>query len=152
MKKIINSERYATQEQTETIISNSDERTGLAVALMFYHGLRISDVVDLELSNFSESEKGTVLDFTDKKTKQHHTYILVDRVVPLLKKYLQFQRKEIIAGWMQDKMSYSEYLFISSKGQLTQQSLQETIVTICNDLGFFYLLPHSFRHGFVLGR
>lgn len=137
----------ATKEQAEKVIASTDERTALAVAFMFYHGLRISDVVALKLSNFSESEKGTVLDFVDEKTKQPHTYILIDRVVPLMRRYMNGQRRDIMAAWSPDKEQASEYLFVSRNGHLTQRSLQRIVVDTCKELGFPGLHPHSFRHG-----
>ena len=72
---------YAKPEQVERIIKTAEHREALAVALMFYMGMRISDVVALRMEQFKRDKAGNVfLKYRDKKTKKLHEVQLFENV------------------------------------------------------------------------
>ncbi len=137
----------ATKEQTEKVMALSDSRTALIIALLYYHGLRVSDVTKLKLSDFTytRNEGKITMDLRDKKTKQVHSYILVEPAAVAFEKYVNGQRKDIELS--QKNPSGLEYLFIGTRGHLIKPSIQRIVKTACEKAGYPALHCHSFRHG-----
>ena len=136
----------ATPEQVEKLIANAPSRTALAIGLMFYNGLRVSDTVGLTLSNFTTTDEGTVLSFRDQKTKKLHEYILLPQTEKLYLNYVKGERKDTIARWKSDQVDDGS-LFLSARGSLSQNGLQRDVSELCKRVGFPNLHCHSFRHG-----
>ncbi|WP_158645834.1 tyrosine-type recombinase/integrase [Selenomonas ruminantium] len=136
----------ATPEQAADVILKSDSRTALLVSLLFYHGLRVSDVTKLKVSDFAESGKGIVMGLRDKKTKQIHNYILVDKAENAFRRYVNGQRQDIINGWRNDQRGDS-FLFLGVRGHLSVRSVQRLVSDACSKVGYPDLHCHSFRHG-----
>lgn len=128
----------AKPEQIEVLLQNASQRTALAIGLMYYHGLRVSDVTKLELSDFTETEHGTEMAFRDKKTKKPLTYILLPPVVELLHQYVNGERQG---------QRGTRKLFLGERGPLTKRSIQHDVTVLCDRFGMSDLHCHSFRHG-----
>lgn len=142
---------YAKPEQVERIIKTAEHREALAVALMFYMGMRISDVVALRMEQFKRDKAGNVfLKYRDKKTKKLHEVQLFENVGLLYHLYVFGQREKIIGNWKPSQNIPSEdgkYLFVGQKGKLTARWLQKQVKKLCVYCGFPDLHCHSFRHG-----
>ena len=142
---------YAKPEQVERIIKTAEHREALAVALMFYMGMRISDVVALRMEQFKRDKAGNVfLKYRDKKTKKLHEIQLFENVGLLYHLYVFGQREKIVKNWKPNQNIPSEdgkYLFVGQKGKLTARWLQKQVKKLCVYCGFPDLHCHSFRHG-----
>ena len=136
----------ATPSQAEKVISMSDSRVSLLVSLLYYHGLRVSDVTKLKLSDFERTEDGVVMGLRDKKTKKIHKYYLVKKVTPVFDRYVNYQREDIIKEWGGNQED-GGYLFLGAKGHLQTRSVQRLVKKACEKAGFSNLHCHSFRHG-----
>lgn len=136
----------ATPEQAEKVIAVSDSRVSLLVALLYYHGLRVSDVTKLKLSDFERTEDGVVMGLRDKKTEKLHKYKLFSGAVDAFDRYVNYQREDIIKSWGGNQED-GGYLFLGAKGHLQTRSVQRLVKNACEKAGFPDLHCHSFRHG-----
>ena len=128
----------ATPEQVEILLQNASQRTALAIGLMYYHGLRVSDVAQLKLSDFTEIDGQVEFTFRNKKTKSIHDYIVHPRVVELLHRYVHGERQAQHEG---------DSLFLGQRGALSKRSIQADVTNLCDRLSMTDLHCHSFRHG-----
>lgn len=130
----------ATPEQVKILLRNASQRTALAIGLMFYHGLRVSDVAGLCVDDFQQTSDGIVLSYRDEKTKKLHEHILLPQVEPLLRNYLHGDRAK-------NRDSSSAKVFLGERGETTKHTIQTDVSSLCDYLGMPELHCHSFRHG-----
>lgn len=142
---------YAKPEQVKRILNAAEHREALAVAFMFYMGMRVSDVVSLRMEQFKRNKAGDVfLKYRDKKTKKLHEIQLFENVGLLYHLYVFGQREKILKRWKPAHNIPPEdesFLFVGKKGRLGMRWLQKGIKELCIYCGFPDLHCHSFRHG-----
>lgn len=139
---------YATPKQVERIINAGSHREALAVAFMFYMGMRISDVANLKMDDFKRTKTGDVfLKYRDKKTHKLHEVKLFENVNTLYHLYVFGQRKVTIEKWKNVPEEDKQYLFVGQKGRLIKRTIQRKVKELCIYCGFPDLHCHSFRHG-----
>lgn len=120
-----------------TVCKNNKHRA--IIALMFDSGLRVSEVVDLKISDLDESNM--IINVVQAKGRK-------DRRVKFSK---------VLLGILQDYMSeYNPiiYLFNGQSGaaQYSVKSCQEVVKQLTKKAGIAKnFTPHKFRHGFAMG-
>ena len=145
---------YATKEMTDTIIKNSDARTGLCVAMMYYAGLRVSEVARSKLSDWdihgerpesngraclyipAESTIKDELDLT--KTKEAR---VIPIILPLMRAFNRY-----VNGMRKEQGNY-EGLILGVRGEVCVRSIWRMVSIACKENGYDNLHDHSFRHG-----
>lgn len=151
---------FATKEQAEDVIAHSDPRTALAVAIMYYGGLRVSEVASLKLSYFTteSSQKmvnGKMVTSKDQiiavpskvKNRQARHVPVLPPLQAALKKYMNsYDRKDTVTRLNRLGIEYGDSLFLGDKGPLTDKTIQKNVTAICAKCGYPWLHDHSFRH------
>ena len=130
-----------TQEQAEEIIRNSDSRTALAIGLMYYCGLKVSDVVNIKVSDI-KADKIIIPQKNGAKELPFN-----DRLKQLYDKYCGFDRKNTLLSWTKSQNDDSDYLLIGRRGRLSIRSIERCVADVCRECNFPEWHCHSFRHG-----
>ncbi|WP_022670264.1 site-specific tyrosine recombinase/integron integrase [Hippea alviniae] len=117
-----------------------EDRDGLIVRLMYASGLRISEIVNLKISDIM-FESGFVK-VKGKGNKER--FVPVDlKTINAIRHYIESFRKQI-KGY-----ANSDYLFISNRGKpFSRQGLWKIIKKRFNRLGY-NIHPHMLRHMFA---
>ena len=136
---------YATKEQADNVIRNSDTRTALAVGLMFYAGLRISDAVALKVSDWKNTEDGCVISFKNEKTKVLIQVPVCNKLQELYDKYKKRDRLWTVMSWTQHQND--DTVLVGKRGAVSNSTIFRDIKAVCRECGYPELHPHAFRHG-----
>lgn len=128
-----------TQEQAEEVIRNSDSRTALAIGLMYYCGLKVSDVVNLKTADI-KADKITV-----QRGNEVRELPMNDRLKQLYSRYYNFDRKNTILSWI--KNHDTDYVLVGKRGRLSIRSIERCVADVCRECNFPEWHCHSFRHG-----
>lgn len=119
-------------------------RNNALLEILYATGGRVSEIVDLEVSNISEISETFTLKLTGKGGRE--------RVVPIgnfarssLEKYLTLGRPTLV------KNKKSDRVFLNSRGNpLSRQSAWEIIVTCAERAKIeSHVTPHAIRHSFA---
>lgn len=127
-----------TKEDVEIIIHRTDDQKAkLIIALMAYAGLRIGEVVDIELADINLDKNIFII----RQTKNH-----TDRVCVINDKL-----KPILLDWLNSKERYQgKYLFNSPRAnKYSTCYFKIYIKEHCIKTGYPTLHCHSFRHYFA---
>ena len=115
-------------------------RDRVMLQLLFFSGLRVSELVNLRTSDV-DGARDLVFVRSGKGNR--------DRVVPCLPAL----RTDVLA-YLYSRPAYdSEYLFLSNdgaggvRGRLTAEGVRQMLKRRCKSLGIRRLNPHAFRHG-----
>ena len=112
--------------------------------LLYATGARVSEIVNLKIDDFQDSESFATVRLTGKGGKQ--------RIVPVGKfaqqaviDYLQNSRDDLL------KVKSNKYIFLNGRGgTLTRQSAWNIVTTQAKAVGISeHLSPHSLRHSFA---
>lgn len=136
----------ATPEQVERLLTEGDQRTSLAISLMYYHGLRVSDVAGLRLSNFEHHNGALYINLKTQKTKKAMEIRVLPQVKKLYNAYINGDRSTTVKTW-DGKYNDGGFLFVGQRGRLTKNAMQVSISKLCHSEGTPELHCHSFRHG-----
>lgn len=132
-----------TEEQLKQIIdcaNHKDLRTRAIVQTFISTGLRVSELVNIKLSNFDwnvSSEKLISLKVENGKGGKDRTVFITDDCAIAILDYIQTRNSD------------SEYLFVrttNGNGQLTTRTIQNIITELGNECGIDGLHPHQLRH------
>ena len=119
-------------------------RNNALIEVLYATGARISEIVDLDISNISEIANTTTLKLSGKGGKE--------RVVPIgiyarksLDRYLTLSRPVLV------RKKVSSSLFLNSRGDsLSRQSAWEIIATLAERANIqTRVTPHAIRHSFA---
>lgn len=119
-------------------------RNGALIEVLYATGARVSEIVDLDISNVSEIANTTTLKLSGKGGKE--------RVVPIgiyarnsLDQYLTLSRPVLV------RKKLSSSLFLNSRGDsLSRQSAWEIIATLAERAKIqTRVTPHAIRHSFA---
>ncbi len=139
---------YLTIEEIEILFDCPDEKSPLGLRdrtimeIMYSCGLRISEVVNLNVSSIDFKE--SIILIFGKGSKE--------RIVPfgrraedLLKKYLDFSRPELL------KKDITDALFLNNRGKrLSRKGIWKIIKMYANKTGIKKnIKPHTLRHSFA---
>jgi integrase/recombinase XerD len=140
--------RALTEEQVESLLAAPDSGTALGVRdramleLMYATGLRVSELVGLELSNLNMNQ-GVVR--VMGKGQKERLVPLGDEAHECLKVYLSGSRNELLKGALCD------HVFVTSrKTGMTRQAFWYMVRRYAASCGIsFKLSPHMLRHSFA---
>lgn len=156
---------YASKEQVEKILPLCDQRTALSIGMMFYAGMRTSEVARCKLSHWQITEDRLTVLIPDRdeldgvrtKTKNSHARRVV--VMPTLKKLFEDYVRED-RQHMEDELnrltsrrltSQGNYdpdgLFLGYHGNMTDKGIRKYVKAACVKAGYPELHDHAFRHG-----
>lgn len=140
--------RYVTLAECNRLLESivgsdwTDHRDRLIVTLLFWSGLRASELTGLNVTDI-DPQAGTVLVRHGKGQKA--------RVVPtaptlarLLLEYLYSR-----PAWQGPELLLSAY-GAGARGQLTAAGLRMVLMRRCKEAKMPYLHPHAWRHGFAM--
>lgn len=135
-------ETFASEEQAKAIINHSDNRVALCVALMYYAGLRISEVANLKIPEGGHIQ---VKEHTSRGSS-NRTILIADNLNRLIKTYIVCERADCanLPGFKP-----TNNLIVSRRGATNAAYLARLVKKACRDCGFPNLHDHSFRHGFA---
>ena len=138
----LDSEEIVTFLETFNEESLLNKRNKIMVFLMYYTGTRVSELINIKLSQLFLSDK--YLRITGKGNKER-IIPLNDGIVTILSEYLAKTRKEII------DLNYSDYLFINCQGKpITRQGFFKIIKKHCLIANIRKnVSPHTLRHSFA---
>jgi len=137
--------RFLNQSEIEMLLAAPDTstETGLRdraiLELMYASGLRVSETVDLKLSNI-DTDLG-ILTTTGKGSKTRRVPV-GSSAIEWLKSYLAVRRKK--------EDIYIDNIFVNSNGQpLNRQIIHKMIAEYAQKCGFEGVSPHTLRHSFA---
>lgn len=159
-KKIKEEREYITYEEFEKLLSVVDNKRDLfIIQLLFYTGLRISELLGLSTESIITTEKGTFLKVTEtyyknkirKKAKTDLSIreISLDNItVNMYKTYLEYRN-----NYNQINKINSKYLFANNKGNcevIGDRAIRDMLKKYLKRAGIDKnITPHLFRHGHV---
>ena len=156
---------YATKEQVEEILQAADQRTALAIGMMFYAGMRVSEVTRCKLSHWQEQSGRMTILIPDRddmngtriKTKNSRArrVIVMPTLQTLFDAYVNGDRKRVVKDLthyngrtMAQIYDYDkDGLLIGYKGNVTAKTINKNVKAICKATGYPELHDHAFRHG-----
>lgn len=136
-----------TKDEIETMLSSIkgdkplDLRNKAIMETLYASGLRITELLDLKLSNIHLREKYMVVIGKGNK----------ERMVPLGEMAVIAIRKYIEKGRLEICKKSSDLLFFNYKGEkMSRQGLYKYIVNLARDCGITKeISPHTIRHSFA---
>ncbi len=139
--------KYLTTEEMEILLdvdinNNYDYRNKTMLELMYATGMRISELVNMKISNLNLDEDFIII---MGKGSKERIIPLNDICINVLKKYLDEYRPQIL------KNIPSEFLFINRYGsKISRQSFFKFIKTECMKKNINKdISPHIIRHSFA---
>ena len=141
---------YLTKAEVESILVTIDKAAGkyafrnrLIVEIMFWCGLRVSEVVSLQINNI-EWEKRSLTLLNTKGGKS--------RVIPIKEELLTHLRLYVQNQRTKAKFYRNDPLFISANGKsLTTRRIEQIIKRYVDILEMpKRITPHTFRHSFAV--
>lgn len=129
---------YITESELQKVLKAASTnryptRDKLIVLLLFRHGYRVSELIDIRM-NYINLEEGRLWVQRNKNSLSTEHPILGDEL-RLIKAYLR-ERKEKL-----------NYFFVNERGTpMTRQAINHILNAIGKKLGM-HLHPHMFRHG-----
>lgn len=135
--------KFLTVEQIASFLNSLNTSTDLEIRnkamfeTLYSTGIRVSELVDLKLSNVNLTKK--VVRVYGKGNKER-LVIINDTAKNSLEKYIKNSRIKLIE-------SPTDYLFVSSTGnKLTRQGFSFILKSQCKKAGIEVVSPHIFRH------
>ena len=124
--------KFYTKEQIGRVLKTADEMGSLMIRICFDAGLRITELTNLRLDNFS----GRRINFIGKGFKPRESYISEET-----EKYLaEYVNKHDVEDW----------LWISERGcHMSVDMVRHHLAQPFHDAGFSDFYPHSLRHSFA---
>ncbi|MGG3799936.1 site-specific integrase [Metabacillus fastidiosus] len=125
-------------EAIKKILRASSIRNELLFVLGINTGLRISDLLSLEIGDVKASDK---IEIREKKTKKQRTIAISRKTCRLIERYLKEERPHA---------EYDEPLFLSQKGgPITRQHAYDILNKAARDVGIIDRIgTHSLRKTF----
>lgn len=114
----------------QKILENETKRDYAIITIMAYAGLRISEVLNIRMSDFNITTREIIV--SQGKGKKHRIVYMNDKIVNAIKEYLK------------DRESKSDYLFVSRQDERVNRT---RINQICNKHSN-KITPHKLRHFF----
>lgn len=137
--------KFLNQHEIEQLLAAPDVATesGLrdraVLEIMYACGLRVSEVVDLKISDF-EADSG-ILTCRGKGSKT--------RKIPVGRSAVEWVRS-YLAARRKNEVPESDRLFVNGRGKpLTRQAIFNDIKVYADNLGFDGVSPHTLRHSFA---
>lgn len=111
--------------------------------LMYSSGLRISEVIKIEMSDIDLSER--ILTVREGKGEKDRYVPFSELSAMFLKKYIEGARKRFSKRLPQDE---KKYLFLTTSGRMTDSPIRKVFKDTVEKLGISRenLTPHSIRH------
>lgn len=120
----------------QIVLESENKRDYALITLLAYAGLRISEALDLRISDVNFVSREMVVEGKGNKTR---IVFLNDKVIEALQSYLK-ERNKVDTD--------HEYLFISNRGKkLNRTTVNKFFEKYCTKLGM-EITPHDLRHFF----
>lgn len=124
--------RVATMEQVVNLINHVDNKKYKAIiAMLFYCGLRVSEVVNLNMEDIHHNK----IIIRNTKNKRDRVIPISSELYSLIKDYIKTER-----------YNTSPALFTTPHGRISENVIQRQVARYAAELGY-NLSCHSFRHG-----
>lgn len=152
-KKGKRNEEYLTHQEFKKLYSIvKDDRDKFIIHLLFYTGLRISELLGLSTDSIITTEEGTSLNITETyyqgkirqkaKTKESMDDLFLDEyTIDLYKKFLEYRKEHNIT---------SKYLFANNRGKcevIGDRAIRDMLKKYLKIAGIDKnITPHKFRH------
>lgn len=140
-KKSVDVFTFEEQKIIESVLENEllSQRLDLMVALLYYTGIRITELVSMELKNIDIINKElTVIG----KGKKRRSIPLKKILIKKINTYIQGDRKK-------SKMYTSKYLIVSQRSYCLAREVATRKIKVLNKYLDCRVYPHKFRHNFA---
>ena len=127
-----------TKEEVRKLLDSlSNTKSKLMVSLMYACGMRVSEIVNLKISNFDFDEKtGHIRQGKGKK----------DRIFNIPSFLFNDLKEQVV----QQKENNEEYLFTGNKGRLSERNMQKIVSNSSRKAGIKKSVHcHTLRHSFA---
>ncbi|SHJ47009.1 tyrosine-type recombinase/integrase [Paramaledivibacter caminithermalis] len=118
----------------QKILENKSKRDYAIVTLLAYSGMRISEALNVKLSDVNLTTREILVRYG--KGKKQRLVIINDKIVYAIKEYLKERAEQ--------PNSFSEYLFISRESETVDRTVINRIFNEFSDK----ITPHTLRHFF----
>ena len=135
----------AKKSQVEEVIYSSEPRWAVCVALMFYAGLRLNEVYQLDISEINFDENYIFIPVEKSKTRVARQVPLHHSLKKILKGYIKLSRPGLAAP---DIVEATDRLIITANGPAAYSYIMKKVKESCRGAGFDALHDHAFRRGF----
>ena len=139
--------KFLTEEEVDKLLNIKlqkpiDYRNKAMLELLYATGMRISEMLNLQLSNINEDD--AIVKVVGKGSKER-IIPLSDITIKYLKMYIEEYRKYIL------KTKQSEYLFVNYNGsRMSRQGFFKILKNLCDLSGIKKeISPHILRHSFA---
>lgn len=142
---------FATRRQVERLIRHADERTALCIAMMYYAGLRVSEVARSKLKDWDiygkrPKSRGHACLYvpieSDIRGTRTTTKNKKEKVLPILPELLAAYER-----YMAVRPVGGTALLIGQRGEIVPRTISSNVRKACEECGYHDLHDHSFRHG-----
>ena len=127
-----------TKDEVRKILDSvSNEKSNLMISLMYACGMRVSELVNLKISDFDFPDKSGKI--SQGKGKKDRNFNIPVFLISLLEKYAKRQKEK-----------NREYLFTGPRGKLTERNVQKIVNLAAKKAGIKKdVHPHTLRHSFA---
>jgi integrase/recombinase XerD len=126
-----------SKEEIKKLLSSfSNQKSKLIASLIYAVGLRVSELVNLKITDLNFGEKVGFV--RQAKGKKDRPFNIPEFLIEDLKLYAEQQKKE-----------KQEFLFSGRKGKLSTRNIQKIISTTSKRCGLEKVHPHTLRHSFA---
>ena len=139
--------KHFNQKEMDLILSYepkrlSDKRDLYVIELIYFTGIRIGEVINLELSHVDLQMK--VIHIYQGKGAKDRTVPICKTLLEKTKNYLKYVRPYLVKG----KGFGGDYFILGKSGKMKIISLEKRFRQLGLSLGFKKMTPHMFRHTF----
>lgn len=121
-----------------------DARDRLIVLLLFYSGLRVSELCGLDVTDVDSVRCEVLVRWQHAKGEKSRVVPCVEDVRPALSSYL-YSRPAHDAALLLASDGYA-----GVTGRLTREGVRQMLIRRCRAAGIAIYNPHAFRHGFAM--
>lgn len=127
-----------TKDEVRKILDSvNNEKSKLMISLMYACGMRVSELINLKISDFDFPDKSGKI--SQGKGKKDRNFNIPIFLISSLEKYANRQREK-----------NREYLFTGPKGKLTERNVQKIVNLAARKAGIKKdVHPHTLRHSFA---
>ena len=135
----------AKKVDVEDVINSADPRWAVCIALMFYAGLRLNEVQQLDIHEINFDEDYIFIPIEKSKTRAARQVPLHHRLKKILIGYLTYTRPGLAS---EEVLNKQDRLIMTKRGPAAYSYIMKEVKTSCREAGCEELHDHAFRRGF----
>jgi integrase/recombinase XerD len=133
--KKISKDQILTIEEINELVSVSGQKTGLLIQALYQTAARVSELINIKLSDCEERDNGIIIRIMGKGNKERFVYMTTQ---------LYLEIKRVYQG--------QAFMFEYRKQPISRQAVHKAIKNAGEKIGRSDIHPHTLRHSFATNR